>query len=62
MGMKVSKCDVCKCDLTGKPHVDGATQMGPWANMCTDCHNEVGCGLGTGRGQKYDGNDNKEGG
>lgn len=33
--------------------VDGKTVHGPWANMCPRCHNEVGCGLGVGRGQCY---------
>ncbi len=47
-----------KCDFCGKPistvFVDGATQGGPWACMCLVCHRENGCGLGQGRGQKYE--------
>jgi hypothetical protein len=27
--------------------------MGPWALMCEKCHGEIGCGLGLGKGQKY---------
>ena len=60
--MKVEKpesCDICSATLKGRPHVDGKTQTGPWANMCTRCHMEVGVGLGTGRGQKYDAEGNK---
>lgn len=32
--------------------VDGKTVLGPWANMCTECHERYGVGLGTGRGQR----------
>lgn len=46
-----------KCDVYGTPitdtFIDGATRMGPWANMHPDTHADVGLGLGTGRGQKY---------
>lgn len=35
--------------------VDGATQFGPWALMCLPCHERYGKGIGTGRGQKYNG-------
>jgi len=34
--------------------VDGKTKMGPWGNMCLTCHRRVGVGLGTGKGQKYE--------
>lgn len=51
------KCDVCNKPLKGfvKYFVDGKTIQGPWALMCPECHNEIGCGLGLGLGQKYDG-------
>lgn len=46
-----------KCEMCGVKFedifIDGRTQNGPWANMCIDCHTDNGCGLGTGRGQKY---------
>lgn len=51
-----------KCDLCGKPlkdhvpyFVDGNTAYGCWALMCPTCFQKVGRGLGTGKGQKYDG-------
>ena len=46
-----------ECNLCGKvalsEFVDGATRMGPWANMCLPCFKRVGKGLGVGRGQRY---------
>ena len=56
---KPEKCDICKRPLKGEEHVDGATQMGPWGNMCMWCYPVYGIGLGTGRGQKFDANMNK---
>ena len=48
-------CDICQHD-DGKPgvtaHYDGATVMGPWANMCRAHFYSHGRGLGTGRGQE----------
>jgi len=46
------KCDICKIKIK-EEYVDGATAMGPWANMCLECHKTVGIGLGIGKGQKY---------
>lgn len=50
------KCDICGGYVheLGKTYVDGATIMGPWADMCEGCYRKVGIGLGTGRGQRYD--------
>jgi hypothetical protein len=46
-------CQLCKTEgLT--VYIDGATAYGPWASMCETCHELVGRGLGTGRGQKYE--------
>ena len=49
--------DKMKCDLCGKRnllrYVDGATRMGPWANMCPSCYTKLGVGLGLGKGQMY---------
>lgn len=46
-----------ECNLCGKVNlsefVDGATRIGPWANMCMPCYRKVGVGLGVGKGQKY---------
>ena len=47
------ECDLCrKADLAEV--VDGATRMGPWANMCLPCSQKHGVGLGVGRGQRYE--------
>jgi hypothetical protein len=52
LGAVPKTCDICQAPIVDV-FVDGATKYGPWANMCTTCHSEVGHGLGTGRGQKY---------
>jgi hypothetical protein len=52
MGSPPVKCDLCQKAIT-KTFVDGATQYGPWANMCPSCHKARGRGLGIGKGQKY---------
>jgi len=46
-------CDICKAAFTDVVY-DGKTLHGPWAFMCEDCFQDLGVGLGTGRGQKYD--------
>ena len=45
-------CDICK-NSCKNIYFDGATKMGPWANMCSNCFKQYGIGLGTGRGQEY---------
>ena len=52
MGDLPETCDVCnrKIDAT---FVDGKTQQGPWGILCLRCHKVHGCGLGTGKGQRY---------
>lgn len=45
-------CDVCH-DPIKTTFIDGATRMGPWANMCLLCFGSIGIGLGLGRGQRY---------
>ena len=48
------KCDICR-KHAGDKYVDGATKMGPWANMCIPCWKKHGHGkLGSGVGQMYD--------
>lgn len=53
LGALPVKCDLCSAKL-GKVFYDGKTQFGPWGIMCHSCFTYKGCGLGTGRGQKYD--------
>lgn len=49
---KLKKCDLCReADLL--TYVDGKTIFGPWGNLCINCHNKTGVGLGLGRGQQY---------
>ena len=52
IGTTPSTCDICKGKID-KGFVDGKTIYGPWANMCLVCHKEKGCGLGMGKGQRY---------
>lgn len=55
---KVS-CDVCARNHPEREleplnlYVDGKTQAGPWANMCSVCFSYFGVGVGTGLGQIY---------
>ena len=46
------------CDFCGfygpKYLVDGKTKQGPWATMCPSCHKANGVGLGLGKGQIYE--------
>ena len=52
---RLPMCDIHKYNLN-TPDVpaayDGKTTMGPWANMCEDCFQDYGIGLGTGLGQR----------
>lgn len=45
------------CDGCGHPFFkvayDAKTKYGPWGWLCTACFEEVGLGLGVGRGQRY---------
>lgn len=50
------ECDVCHKPF-GTVFYDAKTCYGPWANMCEDCFNTIGVGLGTGLGQQYKKND-----
>ena len=45
-------CDVCYSQV-GDVMYDAKTVYGPWANMCENCFNTIGVGLGTGLGQRY---------
>ena len=46
-------CDICQCKYTDKVY-DARTVYGYWAFMCEDCYDELGKGLGVGKGQVYD--------
>lgn len=52
----IPKCDICiHVENRTEPRdaaYDGATHMGPWANMCTGHFASHGRGLGLGRGQR----------
>lgn len=51
----VGCCDMCHTGLkTAGEFVDGRTRMGPWAMLCTSCHEKYGVGLGAGKGQLYE--------
>jgi hypothetical protein len=54
MGAKPQVCQICHRFIsTG--FVDGKVRgMSGWAIMCPACHDSRGCGLGTGRGQRYE--------
>jgi cytochrome c553 len=51
-GPAPTQCDLCTTPITDT-FIDGKTIMGPWANMCSTCHEDKGVGLGLGRGQLY---------
>lgn len=53
--LAVKQCDIHRyvMDQPGvEARYDGKTKGGPWANMCQECFNKHGIGLGTGRGQR----------
>ena len=49
LGPVPTRCDVC-CAQINDEFIDGRTVYGPWANMCCECHSQI----GTGKGQKYE--------
>jgi hypothetical protein len=52
-GSKPTLCDICRKSFTSNIMVDGRTARGPWGLLCELCHTMFGCGIGTGKGQKY---------
>jgi hypothetical protein len=52
MGSTPQRCDVCLLPFKWW-FIDGKLSIGPWGLICVSCHATHGCGLGTGRGQKY---------
>ena len=53
MKAEIFDCTLCKRPA-GKTMYDGKTKMGPWAYMCITCYTKYGVGLGLGKGQKYE--------
>ena len=56
VGSKPVHCDLCHNPFGFKntmEFIDGRTVWGPWAIMCSVCHNDQRIGLGPGKGQKY---------
>lgn len=49
-------CDCCGIGIHSI-FVDGATRKG-WANLHPTCHERIGVGLGVGKGQRYEKQDN----
>jgi len=52
----ISNCQICQDPLLGSM-VDGVVKIGDrnaWGNICLSCHTIFGIGLGTGKGQRYD--------
>lgn len=47
-------CDIHAAMGVGVPAThDGRTVRGPWANMCGDCFQRYGVGVGLGYGQRF---------
>jgi hypothetical protein len=52
---RLPQCDICfyVYGIKDIPALyDGQTTSGSWANMCQECFETNGTGLGTGRGQR----------
>ena len=52
-GDEPKTCDCCKKAIVDS-FIDGKTIYGSWAVMDTGCHKKLGMGLGIGKGQQYD--------
>jgi hypothetical protein len=46
------RCDMCNAKLR-YIFIDGQTTMGSWGILCAKCFEDVGVGLGVGKGQLY---------
>jgi hypothetical protein len=53
MGVAPQICELCGNPLS-QQFIDGRTKDGRWGILCAVCHSRAGCGLGTGKGQRYD--------
>ena len=49
---EIRNCDMCRQDPPAPAYADGKMVSGPWANMCKDCFEIYGVGLGLGMGQE----------
>ena len=49
---EVTHCQLCEQPL-GMSMVDGVVRGHGWANLCKECHDKFGIGLGPGKGQMY---------
>ena len=56
MGTEVFVDELPLCQITHEvprpASYDAKTTSGPWAYLCEDCFQEMGVGLGTGKGQR----------
>lgn len=50
--VKVRVLPECSFHPDRAAHYDGKTKEGPWANMCDECFQTRGVGLGLGKGQE----------
>ena len=50
---KIEKCQICNHPF-GNTMYDANLRHVSWANVCEPCFNKFGQGLGTGKGQKYE--------
>jgi len=53
LGTPPTRCDACGFTLA-RVFLDAATRRGRWGILCPGCHAEIGLGVGTGRGQRYE--------
>jgi len=44
------RCDLCRVETPAQ--YDAKTIHGPWANLCQEHFDEIGVGLGLGKGQR----------
>lgn len=49
---KIDKCQINGCNYNGVMF-DACVGYRNWGNICQDCFDTYGCGLGIGKGQKY---------
>lgn len=51
-GSTPKECNLCKASIKDD-FIDGRVRGMSWAIMCPGCHTKYGVGLGTGKGQRY---------
>ena len=57
IGPPPAKCDVCHEPIQ-RMFFDCLTDFGPWGCLCPSCHALHGYGIGQGRGQRYERDNN----